>query len=45
MLNAIRTARQAVQAGLLASLSREIQKNLKSSGEVKPLAELQEQPE
>lgn len=45
MLSAIRTARQAVQAGLLSSLSSEIQKNLKSSGQVKPLPEFQEQPE
>ncbi len=41
----ILAAREAVQAGLLASLSREIQKNLKPSGQVKPLPELQEQPE
>jgi glycerol-3-phosphate acyltransferase PlsX len=44
MLNAIRTARQAVQAGLLASLSREIQENFRHAGQVEPLPEIQELP-
>ncbi|OGO32174.1 MAG: hypothetical protein A2Z16_02305 [Chloroflexi bacterium RBG_16_54_18] len=45
MLSAIRTARQAVQAELLTSLSREIQENLQPSERVEPQPELQELPE